>query len=223
MLTPPFAGFGPGLPDFFRGLAADNSKAFFDSHRAVYEEQVRTPLSRLLEEAAERFGGSVKLFRQNRDTRFSADKSPYKTNTYGMVHGIAGRQPLYASVSAEGIYAGTGEYQMQKDQLDRFRAAIDDGDSGPDLVHALDVATAAGLDRWGEEMKTVPRGFAPDHPRAALLRIKGLVVGAQLGPAETLDGRRPLDHCLRVWDAAGPLSDWLVAHVGPSMLAPGRR
>ena len=81
----PFLGFGPGAVDWFRGLEADNSKAYFVGSRAVWEADVRGPLERLLEELGEDLGGSAKLFRPHRDVRFSKDKSPYKTNNYGVV------------------------------------------------------------------------------------------------------------------------------------------
>ncbi len=218
MLAPPFLGFGPRAIAFFDGLKADNSKAYFDANRAVFEEQVKGPLGRLFEEAAERHGGTVKLFRQHRDIRFSKDKSPYKTNTYGVLAEVPGRLPLYASVSADGIYAGTGMYMMARDQVDRFRAAIDDAESGEAFAGLIAAAEAEGLSHWGATLKTAPRGVARDHPRIGLLRLKEIVIGAQLGPAATLDGRHPLDHCLRVWEAARPVSDWLMAHVGASVL-----
>lgn len=74
-----FTGFGPDLAAFYRGLAADNSKAYWAAHKADYDTQVRGPLELLLGELADEFG-EAKVFRPNRDIRFSADKSPYKTS-----------------------------------------------------------------------------------------------------------------------------------------------
>ena len=81
----PFLGFGPKAIDWFRGLEADNSKTYFEASRGVWASDVRGPLERLLEELGEDLGGSARVFRPNRDVRFSRNKAPYKTNNYGIV------------------------------------------------------------------------------------------------------------------------------------------
>ncbi|MCB1370844.1 MAG: DUF2461 family protein, partial [Rhodobacteraceae bacterium] len=95
----PFLGFGEGALDWFRGLEAENSKAWFEANRTDWERGIHDPLERLLEELAADLGGSVKMFRQNRDIRFSKDKSPYKTNTYGVVRVPGSESGLYVSIS----------------------------------------------------------------------------------------------------------------------------
>ena len=97
-----FAGFSPEAFAWFAGLERDNTKAYFTATREVYETQVREPLEEMLEELAADFGGHVKMFRQNRDVRFSPDKSPYKTTTYGILYELSvPGQGLYAQLSAE--------------------------------------------------------------------------------------------------------------------------
>jgi uncharacterized protein (DUF2461 family) len=66
---------------WFKGPEADNSREYFAANRDFFEHSIRDQLEALLTELSGRFGGNVKVFRQHRDTRFSADKSPYKTNT----------------------------------------------------------------------------------------------------------------------------------------------
>lgn len=78
-----FEGFGPKVRKWFKGLEADSSKEYFSASREFFEESIRDQMEALLIELSEKFGGEVKVFRQNRDIRFSPDKSPYKTNTYG--------------------------------------------------------------------------------------------------------------------------------------------
>lgn len=120
-----FDGFPRATFDWFAGLAADNSKAWFTAHRDTYEQDVRGALEELIEQLAGELGGRVKLFRQHRDVRFSADKSPYKTTTYGLIlDRPGGLASLYAQLSATGFFAGTGYHLLASDQLDRFRAAI---------------------------------------------------------------------------------------------------
>ena len=127
-----FEGFGPKVSRWFAGLEADNTKEYFSANRDFFEESVRGQMDALLTELSATFGGEVKMFRQNRDIRFSRDKSPYKTNTYGVLRGTKiAAQGLYASISAHGLVAGSGYHVMARDQLDRYREAVADDASGP--------------------------------------------------------------------------------------------
>jgi uncharacterized protein (TIGR02453 family) len=212
-----FDGFPAAAFAWFSGLAADNSKAYFTAHREVYDGAVRGPLEAMLDELAEQLGGEVKMFRQNRDVRFSADKSPYKTTTYGVIRERPeGSAPLYAQLSAEGLFAGTGYYRMDTRQLTRFRDAILDEHAGPALEGALDTARAAGVQTFGETLKTAPRGYPREHPRIRLLRHRLLIAGRRLKPDAAGLGRdAAFQHALSVWDASAPLNLWLDRYVGP--------
>src|SRR6266540_108951 len=123
-----FHGFAPEVFEWFAGLERDNSKAYFTATRDRYDGDVRGGLQAMLEELGETFGGEVKLFRQQRNLRFARDRSaPYKTRTYGLLHGVHGpAAALYAELSSHGLYAGTGYHQLARDQLERFRAAVVD-------------------------------------------------------------------------------------------------
>src|SRR3954453_10696156 len=219
--------FGPETFAWFTGLEADKSRAWFHAHRAMYEEAVRGPLEELLETLADELGGGrVKMFRQHRDTRFAKDKAPYKTTTYGIIEGRRGTEAaLYAQLSREGLSAATGYYAMAGDQVERFRAAVDDDAAGEALVGVVEAVRAAGLQTWGEALKTAPRGYPKDHPRVALLRHKMLIGSRRLAP----DGRggigrkAALDFVRTTWDAWGPMVAWLDAHVGPPTLPPAPR
>ena len=206
-----FPGFSPRAFEWFRGLERDNSRAYFMATRDVYEREVRGALQALFEALQREFGAEIKLFRQNRDVRFSQDKYPYKTNTYGV---IAGR--WYASISADGLYAGTGYHQLARDQLERFRAAVADDGSGPELEAAVAAARAAGLEVLGRMLKTAPRGYDRDHPRVELLQHKLLIAGRELPPDGGIDGDAALAHVASTWRAARPLKDWLDEHVSAS-------
>jgi uncharacterized protein (TIGR02453 family) len=223
---PAFTGFPAEAFTWFAGLQADNSKAWFHAHRPTYDEAVRGPLEALLEELADELGGIVKLFRQHRDTRFSADKSPYKTTTYGLIaQRPDGLPALYAQLSESGLFAGSGYHVLAADQLTRFRDAVAEDTSGTELEDAIATAHAAGIQTWGEALKTAPRGYPRDHPRAALLRHKSLIAGARrdAGP-DGIARAAAIAHARVTWAACAPLNAWLDAHVGPSELpAPARR
>jgi uncharacterized protein (TIGR02453 family) len=162
----------------------------------------------------------VKLFRQHRDTRFSADKSPYKTTTYGLIAERPGSfAGLYAQLSAAGLFAGTGYHVLAADQLARYRDAVAGDTTGPALERAIVGAEAAGVETFGEALKTAPRGYPRDHPRVRRLRHRSLVAGAQLGPgARGIARDAALEHARATWAACEPLNAWLDAHVGPSEL-----
>jgi uncharacterized protein (TIGR02453 family) len=222
---PAFTGFTSAAFDWFAGLQADNSKAWFHAHRATYDSAVRGELEALLEELAGELGGTVKLFRQHRDTRFSADKSPYKTTTYGLIAERPDKLPaLYAQLSAQGLFAGTGYHMLAPDQLARFRDAIAGDGTGPALERAIAAAHAAGVQTYGEALKTAPRGYPRDHPRVALLRHKALVAGSRLQPGPAGIARAAaLDHARLTWAACVPLNAWLDEHVGATGLPPATR
>jgi uncharacterized protein (TIGR02453 family) len=220
--APAFLGFAPEAFGWFAGLQADNSRAWFAAHRNTYERAVRGALEAMLEELAGELGGRVKLFRQHRDVRFSADKAPYKTRTYGVIADRPDRRgALYAQLSAGGLFAGSGYHVLAADQLARMREAIVDDAAGAALESAVEHAHAAGVETYGEALKTAPRGYPRDHARVHLLRHKALFGGRRLdaGP-EGITRDAALAHARGTWAACAPLDAWLDEHVGPSAETP---
>jgi uncharacterized protein (TIGR02453 family) len=224
--APPLAfdGFPPEAFRWFAGLEADNSKRYFTEHRDTYDGAVRGALEAMLEELADELGGRVRLSRPNRDLRFSRDKSPYKTTTYGVIidrpDSLAA---LYAQLSSLGLFAGTGYYELAPDQLTRFRDAVLDDTAGPRLEAAIATATAAGVETFGEALKTAPRGYPRDHPRVHLLRHRMLVAGKRVAAGDggiTRDAA--LSHVRATWSACAELNAWLDEHVSGATLSPRR-
>ncbi len=219
-----FEGFGPKVRDWFKGLESDNSKQYFTAHRDFFEESIRNQMEALLTELSEEFGGEIKMFRQNRDIRFSRDKSPYKTNTYGILYGTEiAAQGLYASISADGLLAGSGYHMMASDQLDRFRQAVADSRLGPQLLTRIVTAQEQGLELWGETLTTAPRGYPRDHEQIELLRRKNLTLGRALKLGHGIRRPEGLEFVAKTWRTAGPVTTWLDEHVGPSTVADQRR
>jgi uncharacterized protein (TIGR02453 family) len=177
----------------------------------------------MLDELAAELGGAVKVFRQHRDVRFSPDKSPYKTRTYGVAGDAPGAAGLYVEVSRAGLLVGGGYHVLAPDQLERFRAAVADNATGPALEAAAARARAAGVELYGEALKTAPRGYPRDHPRAALLRHRALFGADRLAPGPDGIGRdAALGHARATRAALADLSGWLDAHVGPATADDGR-
>jgi uncharacterized protein (TIGR02453 family) len=160
------------------------------------------------------------VFRPNRDTRFSRDKSPYKTNAAAVI-GPAheGVGTYYLSVSAEGLMVGGGAYMPATDQLARLREAIDHDRTGPELEAIVaDIRRKDGEVGAHDELKTAPRGYPADHPRIELLRLKGIIGWWNHEPGPWLHSEAARDTVAEGWRSLGPLNAWLVANVGPSEL-----
>lgn len=213
-----FNGFGNGAVGFYTDLAANNSRDWWLANKGRYDSEVRGPLEALLEDLAEEFG-EAKVFRPNRDTRFSKDKSPYKTNAAAVVHGSDG-EALYLGLSAEGLHIGGGAYGLERDQLVRYRAAVDDDKSGAALEEiAADLRSAKATVEGRSALKTAPRGFPPDHPRIELLRADGVFGMWAYPPKAWLSTAKARDKVVEHWHALEPLNDWLARHVGPTSLS----
>ncbi|HET9727769.1 MAG TPA: DUF2461 domain-containing protein [Acidimicrobiia bacterium] len=214
-----FTGWKPAAIKFYEGLEADNSKAYWEAHKPVYEQEVKAPFL-ALSPLVEREFGPMHVFRPHRDTRFSKDKSPYKTAAAAVTESQGGAA-YYVQISAAGLYVGSGYYMLASDQLERYRAAVADGRHGPKLAAAVG---ALRKQRYSvdarDSLKRVPRGFDAEHARAELLRMKGMHVGREYGTPKWLAGRGALDRILEAWRAAKPVNSWLNRHVGPSELAP---
>lgn len=207
-----FQGWPLEAVDFYDGLDEDNSKAYWTAHKAQYDEAVRAPMDALLAELAPAFG-AAKVFRPYRDVRFSKDKRPYKEHIGAVCTDDAGRTS-YVQLSAAGLLAGGGAYQLDPAHLDAVRRGIADDRRGAQLERLLADLEKAGLLLGGDSLKTAPRGYAKDHPRIALLRRKAFW-GYQEWPVEPwLHTREPVERVRAVWQACRPLHDWLEGQKG---------
>ncbi|NMI01181.1 DUF2461 domain-containing protein [Pseudonocardia acidicola] len=206
--TTVFTGFGDGAVEFYDGLVADNTKAYWADQKPVYERDVRAPMLALLAALEAEFGPG-KVFRPYRDIRFSHDKTPYKTHCGGYA------APFYVELSAEGLLAAAGYYRMAPDQVARYRTAVADDRRGEDLVARLAAVEKAGLTVGGEKLKSRPRGVDPEHPRLELLRHRALYMWRRWAPDDVLHEPGCLNRVATTWRAARPLAEWLADHVGP--------
>lgn len=208
-----FRGWPRAALAFFDGLEADNSRDYWQAHRSTYAEQVRAPMESLVAELAPEFGPAT-LFRPYRDVRFSADKSPYKTQVAAVL-GDTGDGAYYVQLSADGLMTGAGLHVMTADQVARLRSAIDDERTGAALERIVSDLLAAGFEVGGEPLKTAPRGFSKDHPRIRLLRYRSCFVLRMHAPDRWLHSADAAAVVRADWRAARPLVEWLHDHVGP--------
>ena len=216
-----FTGFGDRLVDFYEGLEADNSKAYWTDHKAIYEEHVHGPMLALLAELADEFGEG-KVFRPYRDVRFAKDKTPYKTHCGALVNGARGLGGYYVQAAADGLLVAGGYYDTNTDQIDRYREAVADERRGADLQRRLDALRGAGFTIEGNQLKTRPRGYEADHPRIGLLRHRTLYGMRRWAPDDAIHDTACVNRIRDAWRALQPLNEWLDTHVGASSL-PHRR
>jgi uncharacterized protein (TIGR02453 family) len=213
-----FKGWPDEALEFFEGLEADNTKAYWQGHRDTYDKSVRGPMDLLIAEVQGEFG-TFKVFRPYRDVRFSGDKSPYKTQIAAASQADVGA--YYVQFGAEGLHAAVGAYHMGKDQLGRYRSAVD-GAAGEELESIAAALVGRGYPISGETLKRAPKGWPAGHPRIGLLRHTSLTVGRQWPPVRWMATHAALQRIAGVWREAGPLLAWLATNVGPAA-DPGAR
>jgi uncharacterized protein (TIGR02453 family) len=208
-----FQGIPAEAFSFYTELEDNNNREWWLAHKDSYNALVRDPFMALLGELEPRFGPG-KIFRPNRDIRFSLDKSPYKT-AQGAFASTQEGLGYYLQVSADGLLVGGGYHSHSPAQLIRYRNSVDASGTGAALQHIVDAVTQAGFAVEGEKLKTVPRGFPPDHPRAELLKHKSLSAGLDLGQPAWVTGPEAVGEIAALWDRLRPLVDWVGRHAAP--------
>ncbi|WP_322920438.1 DUF2461 domain-containing protein [Nocardioides renjunii] len=204
-----FTGFPVAALDFYDDLEVDNSKSFWEAHRAVYKDAVEAPMKALVGALEPEFG-TAKVFRPYRDVRFAKDKTPFKTHQGAFV--AAGpRTGWYVEISARGTRVGAGFYEADGPQLAAIRAAMADEKTGRALDRLLRRLEKDGFEVGGDQLKTSPRGYDADHPRIHLLRRKQLFVGRSYGFEQDAIDAGLVDRVREDWRALRPLVSWLRA------------
>jgi len=228
---PAFRGFSKKTVDFYRNLARHNDRAWFEAHREAYEAEVMAPARAFIVAMGARLRTIVpkinaipkvnkSIFRIARDTRFSLDPSPYKTNL-GLYfwEGTGGRMEgagFYVGLEPPEFYLGGGMYMFGDRQLLRFRKAAVDTRSGKELTAIVSAIRAVpGFDVEGKHYKRIPAGYDAGHPNAPLLLHNGLY-GGWGGPSIPAEFYTPglVDFCFEKFQVILPLHRWLVKYVG---------
>ncbi|NUO49854.1 MAG: DUF2461 domain-containing protein [Polyangiaceae bacterium] len=219
-----FSGFADPSCKFWKNLAKHQDKAFYEAHKAEHKEAWEAPMKALLEELRDKLDSAYpdcdlaepKLFRIHRDVRFSKDKSPYKTNVSGCLYVKAGAgsatsvpAPLYVQIGTN-TFSGAGLYMMDPAQLAKFRAAVLDDKKGKELSTLVTKLEKAGYEPVAhDKLKKVPRGVDPEHPRAELLKMKGLTVTFPKLTAKEIGSREIVSLLTQHGKKVAPLVRWL--------------
>jgi uncharacterized protein (TIGR02453 family) len=198
--------------EFLQDLEANNDRDWFKANRHRYDDDLVAPAREL----AERLGhlGQAHLFRPYNDTRFHM-RPPIKEQL-GLAIGYGGAGGYYVELSLDGLLVAAGLHRPASDQLERFRAAIDDGRRAAAFERAVRTAEAGGLAVAPAELRRAPRGYPQDHPRIDRLRLKQITVSKRHALEPWLHEARCHDVIASELEAARPLVAWLAKHVGPS-------
>jgi len=218
------AYFTPALFTFLGELRLHNEREWFERNRERYLRDVRDPMLRFISDFApvlrkiapclvadpRPVGGS--LFRLHRDTRFSSDKTPYKTNVAAHFRHEAGRDvhgpAYYVSLDPDEVAVGGGVWHPEADALRMIRRSISEQPGA--WKRAAATPAMRRLDWWGDSLTRSPRGFPDDHPLVDMLRRKDFAAGVELGRRDALSPGF-LERCADVYRALAPTMK-LLAH-----------
>ena len=211
--TASFRGFSRDALQFLVDLALNNDRAWFQPRKADYERLLKEPLEALIADLAiELEARDIPLradpkkspFRIYRDTRFSKDKSPYKTHVAASFPWVGSGAATsegeserhgggYFHLSPQGSYMGGGMWHPEPARLAAFRRAVDQ-DTARTLAVINEpgfVARFTNLSDDGETLKRIPQGYAANHPQADLLKMKNVTFGRPLTEKEALSKDLP--------------------------------
>lgn len=224
--TPTFRGFSKETIHFFRSLKKNNDKLWFDAHKDDYEKYVQEPsrefviamgekLSKIAPDIVADPRVNKSLFRIYRDTRFSNDKTPYKTHMgIWMWEGDLKRMEnsgFYFQLDPPKIGLGAGQYMFPKDQLPVYRDSVVHPKHGPALVRAIAQVEKNGYDIGGLHYKKTPRGYDPEHKNAELLLYNGLYTWVEEKVPEEFFSPKLIDYLFAHYKKMLPLHKWLKA------------
>lgn len=201
---------------FLRSLKRNNDRDWFREHKAEYEQHVMAPMVALLARLDEDFRAfapeliahpKVSLFRIYRDTRFSANKAPLKTQMgASFPHRDLQKRGagLYLEIGPDRVFMGGGLYMPEPSDLHAIREHIAEHHARLRKIIGGSAFRAAVGTMQGQQLQRVPRAFLPDHPAADLLKFKQFL-GAVEHPASFACDAGFYPELLKVLKAVAPL------------------
>jgi len=212
-----FGGFDPQAMQFWHELSTEMNRDWFVENKPRYEALWVTPMQALLEEIHPKLAKAYapltlappKVMRIHRDVRFSKDKTPYKLHIGAMTKLATGHVAIYLHLGLDEEFVGAGCYFFDAPQLARWRKAVI-GKPGEALDTIIGKLRKRGYEVGGhDDYKKVPRGFDAEHPRAELLKLKGLTAGPPPMPKGLLHKPALAGWLVEHAVAMAPLVTWL--------------
>lgn len=225
---PTFSGFPQAGLAFLANLAAHNNRLWFESHQKDYQALLLEPaqafvmtLGAKLQTLSNgircdtRTDGKGVLMRLHRDTRFSPDKTPYKTHISGLFWEGSQKKterPAFGfQIEATGMGLMTGVFKFPPAMLAAYRDAVTDDRLGAELEDILETVRRAGTyEIAGEQYKRVPSGYDSSHRRANLLRYNGLYAFSPRFQVSDMLTLALVDTCYAHFQRMAPIYHWLM-------------
>jgi uncharacterized protein (TIGR02453 family) len=202
----------PAALEFLTELEANNDAEWFRANRKRYDRDLLEPARQIA--AAVSHLGQPHFFRPYNNLRFRP--GPPLKEQLGVAVGYGGGGGYYFELSLDGLLVAAGIHQPASDQLERFRAAVDDDRRARLLERAVKTAEREGLETAPPVLKRAPKGYPPDHPRIERLRMKELTVFRRHELEPWLHDRSCVVRIRAELDAARPFVRWMAENVGPS-------
>lgn len=215
MSTTAFSGFTGEAVTFLKNLKANNNRDWFLENKKTYEAEIKKPaalFSSVMAEQLHTLTGlphKAKVFRINRDVRFSKDKTPYNSHlhiSFTPESGLSSPPAWMFGLSTEYFTLGCGVFEFDKTALETFRKQVA-GDAGVELNVLIDRLGQEGIRFSEPALKRVPPGFPQDHPQAGLLRRKGLAAWLDYEGPAAATGPDIVETCLAGFRRLRPVFD----------------
>ncbi|MDR2105334.1 MAG: DUF2461 domain-containing protein [Deferribacteraceae bacterium] len=224
-----FNGFPKEFVVFLKELAENNNREWYNKHRDDYKTYCAEPSFLFIDALGAQLAKYVKnlayeakvdrsLFRIYKDTRFSRDKSPYKTHLgilfwldfFPVKHENPG---FYIQLERENIILATGSWFLIPPVLLEFRSSLLDKKAGAEFTKVLKKFEKDRVDIVGENpLKQPPAGFPKDHPLAEYAKYRGIYANySEFGLADIVFSRDFIDYALTFFIKTIPLLNWLGA------------
>lgn len=222
-----FEGFDKSLFAYFKDLAANNEKAWFEANRDRYENDVRAPMKAFVEDIAPKLAKispnfiadpKKSLFRIHRDVRFSKDKSPYKTNAGIHLRHQRGKDAhapgYYLHLEPGAVFCGGGVWQPAPDALLSIRTAIaEQPKAWRKALSAKKFADTFGDLREGDPLVRPPKGFDAEHEMIDYLKRRSFFAMKDFTPRDAADPGF-VNEAANVFAAAAPVMRFMTEAVG---------
>lgn len=215
MATQPDWCFSDETVAFLTDLRANNMREWFADNKAAYERAVNKAgadfAARICVEleALTGIAHTSKIFRIHRDLRFSKDKTPYNTHLHISFLPERTNVAWFFGLDPDGMAVGAGVFGFEKPALAAYRDRVI-GPDGEQFAQILETLAGSGI-RLGEPaLKRVPQGFDADHPRADLLRHKGLTVWRDYSDPKSASEPGIITRCAEAFAGFKPFVAWLM-------------
>ena len=217
-----FTAFPEDGIKFLRDIKKNNNREWFQENKSRYDQGLKAPADAFCDAVAFRMKAvtddnwTSKVFRIYRDIRFSKDKTPYNSHLH-IYFGREGKPSgLFFGLQTEKLVLGAGAFSFDKVQLPVYRDAVA-VPTGAELQSLIDGYLEEGLRLNDPPLKRVPKGHDPDHPRAELLKRKGLAIWVDLPDPMIMTTPEGLAVCFEQFDRLAPLMNWMNANIPASV------